>query len=296
MTSITKLQDWTWQQKLHGYFALARVSNSPTVVSNVLAGTALAGALDSQHIVSIVMIAVAMVMFYTAGMYLNDLCDYEYDRAKRPDRPLVSGVISRASAMLVTVGLFLLGSLLLLSLGMLPFLAGCVLIALIILYDTWHKTNPISPVIMGSTRMMVYIVAFLTFSPDVTSALLIAVILLLLYIVGLTFIAKSETGQSFTSYWPVGTLLLPTIYFVPYMVNPLIVMLLLVFVVWVAYSISFIYRQQNRSISGAITRLIAGISLYDALIIASTGAVLYALAAICAFGLTLFLQRYVKGT
>jgi len=35
----------SWRKALYGYLALARISNSPTVVSNTLAGGALAGTL-----------------------------------------------------------------------------------------------------------------------------------------------------------------------------------------------------------------------------------------------------------
>ena len=33
--------------------------------------------------------------FYTAGMILNDLLDYEVDVRERPERPLPSGAVSR---------------------------------------------------------------------------------------------------------------------------------------------------------------------------------------------------------
>ena len=72
------IQQVTWPERARGYLALARISNSPTVVSDALAGAALAGALwpDSR----VVAVAVAMVLFYTAGMFLNDVCDLAIDR------------------------------------------------------------------------------------------------------------------------------------------------------------------------------------------------------------------------
>ena len=39
----------SWPQRARGYLALARISNSPTVVSNTLAGAALAGALQARR-------------------------------------------------------------------------------------------------------------------------------------------------------------------------------------------------------------------------------------------------------
>ena len=78
-----------WSRRLYGHLSLARVSNSPTVVTNVLAGAALAGGQGAPA----ALLALAMVLFYTAGMYLNDLCDLARDRRERPERPLPSGLI-----------------------------------------------------------------------------------------------------------------------------------------------------------------------------------------------------------
>ena len=288
-------KSYTWQQKLYGYFALARVSNSPTVASNTLAGAAFAGILNPTG--TVLVLAVAMIAFYTAGMYLNDILDYEIDLKERADRPLTTGLISRTSAMLVTAGLFAFGGGLLLAIGLRPFIGGIVLAGLIVLYDSWHKSNPLSPVVMGANRFMVYIIAFVAFVPTLNAEVLIAGGLLLFYIVGLTFIAKSETGDSFTKYWPAVVLFAPAVYFGAQLLDtPAWLLLVTVFVGWVAFSISFIYRKANRSIGGAIVRLIAGVSLFDALALATTGATTGVFLALCAFAITLFFQQYIKGT
>jgi len=281
----------TWQQKLYCYLSLARLSNSPTVVSNVLAGAALAGVTDLGW--PIFGLAVSMVFFYTGGMYLNDLFDYEIDCRERPERPLPSGLISRTSATVVTVALFTVGSALLATLSPRSFLSGLLLMALIVFYNWWHKTNPLSPFIMALTRFMVYVTAFLSFRPFLDSRLLFAASLLLLYIVGLTYIAKSETKHTFSQHWPAVLLFLPVAF--PFFQGfvPLHAVLLLLFVGWVTYSISFIYRGK---IGGGITRLIAGISLLDALVLTSTGTTTGVIAAWLAFELTVLLQRYIKGT
>ena len=78
------------------YLELARVSNTPTVISNVLAGVVLATTLKLDWIV--VALCVAMALFYTAGMYLNDILDLKIDTEQRPDRPIPSGVVSLQNA------------------------------------------------------------------------------------------------------------------------------------------------------------------------------------------------------
>lgn len=283
-----------WQQQLYGYLALARISNSPTVASNVLAGAALAGAVRPGGRTALLVLA--MILFYTAGMFLNDVCDYAIDCRERPIRPLPSGTVSRTAASATVVALLCAGSIVLWYVSRAPFLGGILLIALIVLYDGWHKENPLSPLVMAGTRMMVYAIAFLAFSSQVGSSLLIAGSLLGLYIVGLTYIARSETGPSFTRYWPAALVFLPASYFALRLPSAWVLPLLILFAGWVAYSVSLVYRRTGRDIGGGITGLIAGISLYDALVLATVGALSGVILALLAFGLTLFFQRYITGT
>ena len=66
---------------------------------------------------------------------------------------------------------------------------------------------------------------------------------------------------------------------------------------WIAITLRLVYRRIERRIGTAIARLIAGISLIDAMVMAASdaGPLLIGLAFL-AFGLTLLLQRYVEGT
>lgn len=287
--------------RARAHLSLARISNSPTVVSNALAGAALAGAFgvtfSAASLWTLVLLSLAMVLFYTAGMYLNDLFDLERDRQERPERPLPSGAVSQREALTVTVLLFSAGTFCLSLLGAAPLVSGLVLVALIVLYDAWHKTNPLSPVVMAATRVMVYVTAFVAFSPltlanGLNAPFVFWSLLLGLYIVGLTFIAKTET-RTLTGYWPALLLFLPpllaaaalpwTLFWLP-----------LGFALWLAYSAGFVYI--DRQVGRAIGQLIAGVSLLDALVLALFGTLAGAWVALAAFAGTLFLQRYIRGT
>ena len=68
--------------KLSVALRLGRVSNLPTVTSNVLAAIALAGGTPSG--LRIAVACVAMSMMYVAGMFLNDAFDREIDASERP--------------------------------------------------------------------------------------------------------------------------------------------------------------------------------------------------------------------
>ncbi len=295
LSSKTDAGRRSWRGRLHGYLALARISNSPTVLTDVLAGAALAGVLLPDD--TIALLAIAMILFYTAGMLLNDLCDYAVDRRERPERPLPSGLVSRSEAAAVVAGLFGTGGVMLWYIGVAPFLSGLSLIAVIVVYDLWHKTNPLSPLFMAAARVLVYVTVFLAFSSRPSVALLVSGGLLVLYVVGLTYIAKTENRPSATKYWPVVTLFLPAAYFALQMPSVSLLVLPVLFAGWVVYSISFVYRsKKSRDVGGAIARLIAGIALYDALVLAAAGSLFGVVLALVAFGATLFFQRYIKGT
>ncbi|MBC8121889.1 MAG: UbiA family prenyltransferase [Gemmatimonadaceae bacterium] len=286
-----KLSSSPWQQ-LQGYLTLARISNSPTIASNVLTGAALAGVLVPDRTTGLVV--VAMVLFYTAGMFLNDLCDYEIDCQERPERPLPSGTVSRSAAAVAVAVLFSLGSLILWFVGLAAFVSGLALIAVICAYDVWHKTNPLSPLVMATARLLVYVTAFCAFQTQVAGTLLIpASVVLALYLVGLTYIAKTER-LGLTSYWPAAALFAPSIWFALQGPEATMLPLLALFTGWVVYCITLVYN--TRDIGGAIGRLIAGIALVDGLALAGAGAPSGVLLALVAFGATLFLQRYIKGT
>lgn len=282
------------KRRLRDHLRIARISNSPTVVSNVLAGVVLATALDWSA--DLVCVAVAMVLFYTGGMYLNDILDYEIDRQQRSERPLPSGAIAKSEAWVVTVALFVVGLALLAVAGTRPLIAGVVLIGAIALYDAWHKGNAIGPFIMGLTRVLVYVVAFLAFSSDVSWRLAIWCAVMLFYIAGLTSIAKTEHGPSLTRYWPVVSLFPAVIVAIVDKPSVWTFGVGIVFIAWVAYCLSFVYVPTKRSIGGAIGRLIAGVSILDALVLASREASWGVVFAFLCFALTIFFQRYIRGT
>jgi len=276
------------------HLSLARVSNTPTVVSNVLAGVVLAHALALDWVT--VGLCVTMALFYTAGMYLNDILDLEIDRVQRPDRPIPSGAVSLPLAWGITIALFAVGLLLLIPAGWPAFASGVVLIACIAVYDAWHKGNPLGPLFMGGTRVLVYITAFLAFSREWTWEATLWCVVMLLYVAGLTSIAKTEHGPSATRYWPLVALALPVVLALSREQSSAVIALSVLFIAWAVYCCSFVYMSSRRSIGGAIARLIAGISLVDALVLATHEAWWGVMVAMVAFVATVVLQRWIRGT
>jgi 4-hydroxybenzoate polyprenyltransferase len=273
------------------WLQLARVSNTPTVVSNSVAGAVLASAAADAGTVAVV--AAAMALFYTSGMILNDVLDYEVDRRERPERPLPSGAVSRRAAIVAVVGLFAVGEALLAIEGLEPFVAGLGLVALIVLYDAWHKGNVLSPVLMGGCRALVYVVAALAVTATVEGEVWAAAGVLLLYIVGLTQVAKAEGGGVLRA-WPYVAVAVPVVYFAAASPTLETFMLCVAFGAWVAWGLQLV---RGGRIGPAVGALIAGVALFDAVAVTSADGSAAAVAVcLAAFVATIALQTKISGT
>jgi hypothetical protein len=274
------------------WLELARVSNTPTTVSDTVAGAVLVSAAAGAGPVAVV--AVAMALFYTAGMILNDVMDLEVDRRERPERPLPSGRVSRAAAVAAVAALFAVGELLLVLEGWEPAVAGLGLIAVIVSYDAWHKGNALSPLLMAACRAMVYVVAGLAVAGALNAELWGAAALMLAYVVGLTQVAKAE-GGGIAARWPVVAVLAPAAYWAKELPDPAVALLIVAFLVWAGYALWLVLARHR--IGPGVVRLIAGIAVYDALVVAGAGGSAVAVAVcLAAFALTVALQTKIAGT
>jgi 4-hydroxybenzoate polyprenyltransferase len=274
---------------------LGRVSNLPTVTSNVLAAIALAGGRAS--VASIAMVCLALSLMYVAGMYLNDAFDREIDRVERPERPIPSGEVAAATVfdigfVLLGAGIVLVGAAALATgAGWKPLVSAVALGSLIIFYDAHHKDNPWSPLIMGLCRAGVYTTAALVVRPQVGPELLFGAGLLVSYLIGLTNAAHQENLVELEQLWPLAFLAAPFALLRPF--DTLSLAIYAGFMAWVFRALVLLRAKQ---IKRAVTALIAGISLLDALLAICFGRPGLALAAVVAFAATTLLQRLVPGT
>lgn len=281
---------------------LGRVSNLPTVITNVLAGCMLMSTDFSLPV--FIGLCCAMTLAYVGGMYLNDAFDRDFDARVRPDRPIPSGEVSAKRVFVSGFGMLGLAVLCVLLIttrgaGGTALAAGSSMTALagtIVFYDLYHKQNPLSPVVMGLCRVLVYLTAGLCVAlwPPSTP-LLWGAVALLGYLIGLSYAAKQENLGEVKNLWPLVFLALPCASAI-WVRDTETAALLALFTAWMLYSLSFLLRKRGRNIPRAIGHFIAGISLLDGTLIALVGAP--ALGALCVLGcaLTLALQRIVPGT
>jgi UbiA prenyltransferase family len=275
---------------------LGRVSNLPTVWTNVLAGTVLAaGAVQGWRTGLVVL---AMSLLYIGGMYLNDYFDRAIDANERPQRPIPAGDISAATVCGFGFGMLGLGVVLLGAAALLAVLMGAFLALAIVLYDAFHKDNPVAPVIMGLCRALVYCGAAAVATASVPVAIVIAACSLLAYVAGLTYAARQESFDRVGNLWPLVVLMAPMLLALPALANGVVAGL--VYLALTGCAAYAIYLLAARPMPGAVPRavglLIAGISLVDAALLAAAGHVMPALAATLGFPATLLLQRYIPGT
>ena len=137
---------------------LGRVSNLPTVWTNVLAGVALAAIEPPWKVV--LPVGVAASLLYVAGMYLNDAFDQRWDAQHRPERPIPAGEVSARIVFQAGFGMMAAALIVLaVATNARTLVAGLVLAGLILLYDVSHKGNRFAPAVMGLCRVAVYGVA-----------------------------------------------------------------------------------------------------------------------------------------
>ncbi len=290
---------------INTWLKLGRVSNLPTVWANVLVGIALASSATVSVTSSFVLLTLfGISLAYIAGMFLNDVFDAEFDKQHRNDRPIAQGDIRIQTV--ATVAVILLMACVA-SIGFATQLAGqsvvqalCALLALlgcIVLYNAWHKNNPLSPVIMGACRALVYVTAALVANVVLSLDVLMVAGILWLYVIGLTYTAKQEHLNELRSLWPVVVLCAPIAWGVYTSIEqPMVMIPLVLLMASVMFAATKLIHRSPGDVPKAVVSLIAAMALVDAMVLFAFGFPALALMAMGCWVLTLAAQRWVSGT
>jgi hypothetical protein len=116
------------------YLPLLRLRLLPSAITDVLAGSALAGGLLQAEPLRLLALIAASALLYASGMVWNDIADVSRDRALgRQDKPLVSGSVPRSSAIALALAMNVAALATLLAVGM--HWHGLALLGSILLYD-----------------------------------------------------------------------------------------------------------------------------------------------------------------
>ena len=282
--------------RLRTLLILGRVSNLPTVWSNCLAGWWLGG---GETVAKLPLLLLGVSALYTGGMFLNDAFDADFDRHRRPERPVPSGAISLTSVWYWGWAWLALGLLCLTLLGKTAGALGVVLAICIVIYDATHKAITASPWLMGVCRFWVYVVAGSTGAAGLNGWPIWCGMVLAVYVAGLGCVAQQESFRKPIPYWPLALLAAPIVlaammdtgeYRMPD------VWLSLVLVLWVAYCTRTIFQPAGVNVTRIVSGLLAGIVWVDWLAVAPECPHWLSFTFLVLFGTTLGLQRYVPAT
>jgi 4-hydroxybenzoate polyprenyltransferase len=137
------------------YLRLIRAPNLFTAPSNILAGyfaVVPLGVVDTGQLLSIIF---SSIFLYVSGIVLNDYVDIKVDRIERPDRPLVSGRITKRNALILVVVFIVASNFLAFTVSWASLMVSALLTSVIIAYNIRLKggivTNPLT---MGSARFL----------------------------------------------------------------------------------------------------------------------------------------------
>ncbi len=288
------------------WLELARLSNLPTVLTNILVG--IAAAATSPEMLgerfawrAVLPLLLALALLYAGGMILNDVTDAHIDARERPRRPIPSGRVRSNQALLVSIGCLLGGTFLLILTGVEPPLA-LALPAAIIAYDLTHDRFAASTLFMGACRGLVYLVAAAAVAGEIPSVAWLLGGLLATYTTVVTLLSQKEVGAP-----GVGRRVLSLV--PPLLALPALIVINgheretftlsvagLAMLAWLTRAPMFVLDDPPR-MKAAILTLLSGMCLVDAFFLAALGAPMMALllAAGC-FVLTVLLHRRISGT
>ena len=279
--------------RLRLLLVLGRVSNLPTVWSNSLAGWWLGGGGNPGKLP---LLFLGMSALYLGGAHLNDAFDVEFDRQRRPERPVPSGKISLATVWCLGWAWLALGVLCLLIMGATTGALALVLALCIVIYDATHKAITASPWLMGLCRFWVYVIAGSTGALGVNGRPIWCGVALAMYVAGLSCVARRERLRGPVPYWTLVLFAIPIALAMlmdtgAYRVPALL--LSLVLVLWVARCAWTIFQPGDINVGRVASGLLAGIVFVDWLAVAPGCPLWLSFTFLILLGATLWLQRFV---
>jgi UbiA prenyltransferase family len=282
--------------KFRTLLILGRVSNLPTVWSNCLAGWWLSG---GEKFLELPLLLLGVSALYTGGMFLNDAFDAEFDRQRRPSRPIPSGAISEEWVWVYGWAWLAIGILFLIFCGKTAGALAVVLAICIVIYNAAHKMVTVSPWLMGLCRFWIYVIAGATSLNGVNGNSIWCGIALALYIAGLSCVARRESFRGPVPHWPL--ILLATPIFLAMLINAgearkSAMFLSAVLALWIGRCARTIFQRSEVNVGQIVSGLLAGIVLVDWLAVAPQCPFALSAMFLILFGATLVLQRFIPAT
>jgi len=254
--------------RLRTLLILGRVSNLPTVWSNCVAGWWLGG---GSNLRELPFLFIGATLLYEGGMFLNDAFDAPFDWQHRRERPIPSGDISRRAVWWLGFVCLLTGTGFLLGVGWTTSIVGVLLVLTILMYNAVHKLIAFSPVLMGICRFLLYMLAASTGATGITGAVLWCGLVLGLYVVGVSMLARRESSRERSSRWvllPLGAPILLALLMNAGAYREPALLVSLVLAVWTVRCLRTTLWTSDVNVGRTVSGLLAGIVLVDWLAVA----------------------------
>ena len=192
---------------MRAWLEILRISNLPTVWTNVLVGAVLSLAVarpsNPEIVPGLVIAIVAGSCLYLAGMVFNDVFDVAIDRRERPGRPIPSGRIRRGAATAFGTVLLAIGVGLPWTHGVIAGGIATGIGLMLLAYDALHARTAWSVLLMGGCRRGLYVLGMACLNdPTGSSAddgLLLAVIVggvAAIHVAAFSMVARDEVAEA----------------------------------------------------------------------------------------------------
>lgn len=279
----------------------------PTVWADALTGVVLAGGVLAPAPTALLppapmaLLFLAVSLAHVAGAVLGDAFDAKADAAEHPGRPIPSGAIGRERMFLIGFALLLASLLALEGVGWLadrglwPAGAGVALAVALLFHGTFHKKNPLSPLVVGFCRGLIYVVAAACVSPQPPTELWIGAGLVASHTVAIAAFAGRKGQPGLVALWPALFLAVaPVCGFLVLAFTPVAQPYLLALVSADIVALGLVIRGGRHDSARAAMTLVAAIALLDAMLLAGMGKTTLATIAGLGFPLTLFLGLFLR--
>lgn len=181
-----------------------RPANIVTAISDILAGIAISGFFLSspEDHSSVVWLILSTMGLYGGGVVMNDVFDADLDAIERPERPIPSGLISRAEATTLGVSLLVAGTVFAFLASVLSGILAMVIAVAALVYDRWAKHDSVlGPLNMGVCRGLNLLLGISILPTSVADHWYLAIVPII-YIAAITMISRGEVhgGKKITMY------------------------------------------------------------------------------------------------
>jgi hypothetical protein len=272
--------------RVHAYAQLLRLPNVFTALADICLGLLTTAVLGDAPVTARWWLTggcllAASACLYSAGMVWNDWFDLEQDRRERPFRPLPSERLSTKSAARLAGALTVAGLAFAALAGLhapvwdqTPLAIAAILVTAILLYDGWLKRTWAGPVGMGACRFLNVLLGLSLWDEALRSWGLHVAAIVGLYIVGVTWFARTEARASRRGQLVAAAIVMAAalvlalplpLWFSPGATSPLFVYLLVAtgfFVGWPIYQA--ILRPTPTPVQAAVKQAVFGLVVLDA--------------------------------